>query len=333
MPRFRIASNRFALSQHKVTQRTDNRNLADYYRRKGCDCLRPKPIRTSNLSLDSEMSSFIHSSRRGLLVVFAMLALSAFSIRPAMGQPYDYTDFWWVPADNGWGVNFTQSNDFLFAALFIYGPGQPGQPTWYTAHMTWDGTKFTGPLYASTGTYFASPWNPQNSSTTQVGTATFMPSSQNNYTGTFTYTVNGVGTFPKLVTRFTIKPVLIAANYAGGQSGSYSSCNPSTSNRDYQDFFTAEVTQNGANVAMTFTYTGGQNQLTCTLSGTTIQNGSILRIPNARYQCSDGVDTTASVTDLRATPLGFEGQFSAANLGPGGDSCSETARFGGVLNN
>ena len=275
------------------------------------------------------MSFFTGSFRRAVAVALATLALAAFSTRPATAAPYDYTDFWWVPTESGWGVNFTQSDNFMFAALFVHDANN--NPTWFTANMNWDGqSQFTGPLYLTHGTYYGRTWNPaDNTGAVVVGTATFIPSMSNNYQGTFIYSVSGVGTFTKTVTRFTITPILIAGNYVGGQSGSYSSCNSNASNRNYQDFFNAEVTQNGSSVTMRFTYQGGQNPLTCTLAGTTIQNGSILRIPNAAYQCSDGLQTTASVTDLRATPLGFEGQFTANDAG---DGCSETARFGGTLN-
>jgi hypothetical protein len=281
--------------------------------------------------LDFAMPSFANAFRRGFVAIAATLALAAFSIRPAIAAPYDYTDSWYAgPAEAGWGVNFTQSDDFIFATLFIYGPQSPGQPTWYTAQMTWDGqSQFVGGLYATTGTFYANPWNPNNSTNTQVGVASFTPSTQNNYEGTFSYTVNGVGTVTKALTRLTLTPILLAGSYAGGQSGSYSNCTAPASNRTYQDFFTSQVTQNGTNVTMTFVYSGGQNPLTCTISGALLQNGLIYRIPNASYSCSDGMQTTASVSDLRATPLGIEGQFSAASVGAG---CRETARFGGVLN-
>ena len=56
-----------------------------------------------------------------------------------------------------------------FATFFIY--GQNGSPTWYTAQLTWDGSKFTGGLYATGGTWFAAPWQPGNWSVAQAGTA------------------------------------------------------------------------------------------------------------------------------------------------------------------
>ncbi len=71
-----------------------------------------------------------------------------------------------------------------------------------------------------------------------VGTATFTPSTANNYQGTLTYTVNNVGTVTKAIQRLTLTPVRLVANYVGGQSGSYSSCNSSASNSLYQDFYT-----------------------------------------------------------------------------------------------
>jgi len=277
------------------------------------------------------MPSLAPAFRRALVALSATLALAAFSIQPAIAAPYDYTDEWYAgPTEAGWGVNFTQTDNFIFATLFIYGPATPGQPTWYTAQMNWDGqSKFTGGLYATTGTYYANAWNANNNSTTQVGVASFTPSTQNNYQGTFSYTVNGVGTITKSVTRLTLTPINLTANYIGGQSGSYSNCTDTTANKGYQDFFTAQVTQSGSTVTMTFAYPRAQAPLTCTLSGTAIQNGSIYRIPTASYTCSNGLQTTASVTDLRATPLGFEGQFGATSVGGG---CREAARFAATLN-
>jgi hypothetical protein len=132
----------------------------------------------------------------------------------------------------------------------------------------WDGqSQFVGGLYRTEGTYFNSPWNPSNSTTNQVGVASFTPSTQNNYTGTFSYTVNGVGTVTKSVTRLTLTPILLAGNYVGGQSGTYSGCTANASNRDYHDFFTSQVTQNGTSVTIQFAYSSGQNPLTCTLLG------------------------------------------------------------------
>ena len=142
-----------------------------------------------------------------------------------------------------------------------------------------------------------------------------------------TYTVTGVATVTKAVQRLTLTSILLAANYVGGQAGSYSGCTMGSSNRPYQDFFNLQVTQTGASVNMAFSFRDGA--LTCTLAGTLVLHGSLQSIDNATYQCSDGLDTHASVYNLKATPLGIEGQFTAPSVG---GNCREDARFSGTLN-
>ncbi len=235
--------------------------------------------------------------------------LAFLSVRPALAANYDYTDAWWVPTESGWGVIFTQSNNFIFATFFIY--GQDKKPTWYTAHMTWDGlTKFTGPLYLHAGIVLrADPGIPRTiRTTTQVGTATFTPSTANNYQGTLTYTVTSVGTVTKSIERLPLTPMLLAANYVGGQAGAYSGCTSNSSNRPYQDFYTLQVTQAGSNVSMKFSYTGG-SQLVCTLAGTLVQTGQIGGIPSATLSSA----RTGSTRTRRCTTCGRRRSASKAS--------------------
>jgi len=267
--------------------------------------------------------------RREFLHFVAALFLAALSVRPALAATYDYTDSWYTPVESGWGVNFTQSDNFLFATFFIYGADK--KPTWYTGEMRWDGSsQFTGGLYLTQGTYFGAPWNPaDHPPATLVGTASFTPSTANNYQGTLTYTVTPAAPVTKAIERLTLTPILLAANYVGGQSGSYSGCSASSSNGPYQDFFTLQVTQSGTSVSMAFSFPNNNPALTCTLAGTLIQSGLLHRIDDATYRCSDGLNTNASMYDLRATPLGIEGQLFAPSVGGG---CREDARFSATLN-
>src|SRR4029450_12961249 len=122
----------------------------------------------------------------------ALLLVSLAFVRPAAAG--GLTGVWFNPNEGGWGVNLVQSNQFIFATFFVYGPGNqpPGNaPIWYTAQLTrqTNGT-WTGPVYLTTGTYFGNPWNTANNSVTQVGTATFSPNSA--ITGAIAATVNGV---------------------------------------------------------------------------------------------------------------------------------------------
>jgi len=105
----------------------------------------------------------------------------------------NYQDLWWAaPAgsESGWGINFTQEGDTIFATWFTY--DLDGTPMWLvvTAPKTAPGT-YAGTLYRTTGPAFnAVPFNPASVVPTAVGMATL--SFTNGNAGTFAYTVNGV---------------------------------------------------------------------------------------------------------------------------------------------
>ncbi len=70
----------------------------------------------------------------------------------------------------------------IFATFYIY--GADNKPVWYTAVMNWDGaTTYSGTLFSEQGTYFGAPWNPADMNEQPAGTATFIPSTANNYQG------------------------------------------------------------------------------------------------------------------------------------------------------
>jgi hypothetical protein len=265
------------------------------------------------------------NSARHLLTRLATAALLTFASHTA--RAVDYTDLWWVPAESGWGVNLVQSDTFLFVPFFIYGPDK--KPTWYTAQMTQDASgNFNGALYATTGPYYGSPWNRQDVTLTQVGTASFRPTST--YTGTLTYTVTTpptvAATVTKSIQRQSLTPITLAGDYVGAQAGTYSGCTNAGDNTSYSDAFDLRVTQftNGS-ATFEFNYRSG---LSCTLTGTLVQLGQLFTIPAANYSCSGGLDTSASMSEIKATALGIEGRFSAGSVGGG---CREDATFGGPL--
>ena len=103
----------------------------------------------------------------------ATLLLSAALVRPAAAV--DWTDIWWAVPEVGWGVNFVQSDQFIFATFYLHDVNL--QPDWYTGQMTVDANGvWSGPLYRTTGSYFGASWNKDQTNTLQVGTATFTPS-------------------------------------------------------------------------------------------------------------------------------------------------------------
>jgi len=258
--------------------------------------------------------------RSSLRALAFVLLLASAPVRAA-----DYTDIWYVPTESGWGANVVQSDLFMFVTFFIYGPD--GKPTWYTADLTFDGSSYTGNLYATQGTYWALPWNGASVTTTPVGTARFTPNALNVYQATLTWTVTGTGSVTKAIERQTLTTIPLGGDYVGGQTGRYTSCSNAADNSSYTDRFNLSVAQ--ASGVATFTFTYNDAAANCTLSGTLEQHGLTYRIPGGPYKCTGGLvfSTTATLYEIKATSLGIEGRF-AATL-PNG--CREEANFSAVL--
>ena len=234
----------------------------------------------------------------------------------------DYTDIYYIPAEAGWGANVVQSDNFLFITFFIY--GSDGKPTWFTGQVTRDASgNFNGTLYSTTGTYYPLPWAGFTGG--PVGTVSFQPLSPS--TAKLIYMVNGVGTVTKTIQRQTLTAITVGGTYSGAQSGTYSNCGTGGTNGAYRDFFDLQVTQatNGA-VTFAFIYTN----FACTFSGTLNQLGQLYSVPVASYQCggAGGLNTTATMTEIKATAQGVEGRFTALSAGA---NCREDAQFSAVL--
>lgn len=258
------------------------------------------------------------------LVLIALLLLSV------RAQAAEYTDVYYNPNESGWGVFLVQSDTTQFLAFFIYGPD--GKPTWYVAILADDGTgKFTGSLFATTGTYFLNPW--QGDNVAAAGTVTFTPSDA--YHATLSYTVNGVGTVTKAVQRQTLTAYVLSGNYSGAGSGSINNCsNPGQNEPVYRSRFDATVTQMGdQSAALVFTFVdAAHNGLVCTLTGPLTHIGRLYQL-NGQSSCTvNGVPTGSGVQAVtidafHPTGHGIEGHITAI------DSCTASVHFSAVLNN
>ena len=247
-----------------------------------------------------------------------------------------YNDVFFDVAEPGWGVFVKQSGTFQFLAFYIYGP--TGQPTWYTAQLTdnGDGTglNYTGPLFATTGTYFANPW--QGDMATQVGTASLQGSTvpEDYFHATLTYTVNGV-TVTKAIQRQTLTAYALSGTYSGSVAGSVSSCANAASNTGVNARFNLTLTQVGdVSATLTFTFVDtAHNGMVCTLSGPLTHYGGLYTITNAQYSCSGagfspGGVVSASVNLLSQSGQGVEGKWTATTSA----GCSQAIRFASVSN-
>jgi len=262
-------------------------------------------------------------------ITLVALAVSTLLLPFSPARAAEYSDLWVTAGEDAWGVNFVQWDSIIYATMYIYGPDK--KPTWYAAVLNRDlSGNFSGTLYFTQGTYFANKWNPGDmlpEANTVAGTATFRPSTTNNYQGTLVYTVNGVGTVTKPLQRFSDHPAIpLAGSYYGGESGGYTGCTSSADNIIFVDSFPLTVTQTASTLTLVFAYEGLNE--TCTLAGPLVQNGLLHSVPTATYACTDGLSTTAAITDIKQTAQGIEGRFTAPV--PGG--CLETTRFSAVRN-
>jgi hypothetical protein len=256
--------------------------------------------------------------------LLAAMATFVASFAHANTTTTDFTDLWWIPAENGWGVNIIQQQDILFATLFVY--GQNNAPIWFVASgAQYQGIvngqfTFTGPLYQTSGPYFGANSFSANSVTNrQVGSFTFRTPSANN--ATITYTVDGV-TVTKNVERQTFRNQNFGGSYRGAVVGTYAGC--AAGNGAYESPAILTITQNNTAIEIHEAGSG----YTCTYIGTYTPSGNS-GLANGGGNCSDGIAQTWNTTEMKVG-LDF---FSAALTARIGSSCVFSGRIGGVRRN
>jgi len=129
------------------------------------------------------------------LIAIVLLTLAwpaAAQVTPAA----NYTDMWYLAAESGWGVSFTQhaGSNQVFAVWYTYDPREPDssgpgrfKPLWIVMPGgTWTTpTSITGAVFVTNGQPFSQTGS--NTGATQVGTFTFTFSGTS--TGTFAYNI------------------------------------------------------------------------------------------------------------------------------------------------
>ena len=200
---------------------------------------------------------------RDLRSLALALTLAIAALTPAAARAQDYTDIWWNAGgtESGWGVNFVQNEDIIYATFYIYDVNR--QPIWYSAAMTRTGSgAYAGPLYQTAGSFFGNAWNPaEHPAAALVGSSTFTPSTTT--TGTLNYSVTtgpNTGAASKQIVRFAFKTILLGGNYSGVMSETVSNCQDSTNNH------TGLIIDIDPQVTQT---TGGQLQIIVPFSGST----------------------------------------------------------------
>jgi hypothetical protein len=263
----------------------------------------------------------------------ALLAGLAF-VLPARATSYsvDFTDLWWNPAEDGWGVNVIQQNETLFLTFFIYGADSAARwvvapamvPT--TLPLPAGSVGFTGDIYQTTGPWFGIPFSPTSVTRIIVGNASIVFNSAD--TGTLSYTINGVPVV-KAITRQVMRTTSVAGVYLGGMIATASQCQAASDNGVVDILGTTTVTQTATQASFRVDFYVGSSAAACTFVGPYAQKGRMATVSQGTFSCVVG--TTASnagtftMTALDAQMNGFHASFTGKD-----QFCTYNGRFGGT---
>lgn len=221
----------------------------------------------------------------------------------------EITDMWWNPNESGWGANIILQNNVAFMTFFVYDVAH--NPVWYTSPLYFQGTDgtgafvWTGNLYADTGPWFGGPFSTSNSTERQAGTVSFVLSSLDQ--ATLSYTVDGV-TVTKSVERQTWANENYTGSYAAGFSVRNFNCNPASRNGIGENVASLSVTQSGSTISMAVA-----NALdSCTYTGTYMQTGKLGQAQGT-FTCASGDAGTFNFIEMTPTVTGFTARVSGAD--------------------
>lgn len=123
-----------------------------------------------------------------------------------------FTGIWWNRTESGWGLNFAQQGNSVFATMYVY--DRSGRPTWYLATMNAAPNapaQFTGDMYEVSGPFYGNFFNPAAVASRLVGTMSFNGSA--GIRGSLNYNVDGFAV-SKSIEPFSFAPVPVNGTYA-----------------------------------------------------------------------------------------------------------------------
>jgi hypothetical protein len=216
------------------------------------------------------------------------------------------TDLWWVPSESGWGLNIVEQGNTLFGTLFVYGAG--GFPKWYSASsMRFDGSRWVGSLYESTGPYYGTSFNASAVTRREVGAISF--DSIGRDAARVEISIDGV-TVTKVLNRATFR----FNDMAGSYDGHVVVVPPNTSMGGIPTGTTTfEVSDTSTGTTLRTHAAGGD----CTWIGqdSLSQQYGQQRLVAGTYTCSNGGTGRFFLSDIEVTFSGFTGMLTADGFG------------------
>ena len=238
----------------------------------------------------------------GTVVVTCVVTFALFYGSSATSKTTDQSDIWWVHTESGWGIQFVQNDNTIFATLFVYGPD--GQPTWYSATLSYQSSlTWSGTLYKTSGPWFGTvPFNPAIVTVNPVGSMSLSAPLTNQ--ATLIYTVNDVQ-MTKTIERQLLVYEKFGGTYSGvmSQQGAGLNCNPAANTNTTP--VSVQITQNTPAMTVVATTNGD----TCTYSGTYTQGGHFGRVAG-NYSCSSGDTGTFTIFEMARSWYEFRARTS-----------------------
>ena len=141
-------------------------------------------LETSNYSVTATLRTGNGTGAFGNFIGPSVITSGADSPGPLSG-------IWWNPNESGWGINFTQRRNNIFAAWYTYDGA--GNPKWYVASnctVPSGSNSCSGALYQVEGPlFFGVPFDPSREVVTTVGSISVAFSNTSN--AVMSYTLNG----------------------------------------------------------------------------------------------------------------------------------------------
>lgn len=252
---------------------------------------------------------------RAMIVGLALCAGSA----AASSTSSDQSDLWWNPAESGWGIQFIQQHDTIFATMFVYAAS--GQPEFYGAVLDRGaGLTWSGKVYRSTGPYWGGVFNPAAVVESEVGTMSWQAQTLSG--GRLEYTISGV-TVVKQVERMSFANDHLGHSYAGNaRHGAISGVCPSIGPTPASALFTHD----GGGTASATATIGAK---ACTVAnGTYLQQGQFGFVFGP-VTCSNGETGTALIFEIEVAVDTITFRYDIDGNGPAG-ACRVAGYFAGV---
>jgi hypothetical protein len=253
----------------------------------------------------------------------AAIAALGFAL-PASATSYgtDFTDLWWDPTEDGWGINLIQQSGTIFATLFVYGADNSAR--WYVAsQLEGSPNSFSGTLYQTTGPAFSAPWN--NSAVTRNPVGSMLVTFSGPNSGTLSYSVAGFPPVIKTIQRQTWRANNLGGNYIGGMTATASNCSNPGDNGFALITGLLTVQHSGGNPSMRVDFRNSAGtSATCTFTGGYTPQGRLGTV-SGTYSCTLGSTGTFTMTEVDVSRNGFSATFSGQD-----QFCSYNGYFGGV---